>query len=141
MRQERLAAIDREIARQRHQLDTLVHQMASVGSGEVLAALVRRAKDIEPLIARLTKDREELATVPSDGLSAKDAIEIEEFAEQTRAGLAHATPAELRHLYELLQLRGTVYLDPDGVRLGRKYAFRIEWQASIPLLDHSSLFR
>lgn len=141
LRQERLAAIDREIARQRRQLDTQVEQMAAVGSGEVLAAMVRRAKEIEPLIERLLKDRAELAAVPSEGLSAGDALEIEAFAEQMRAGLEHATTADLRRLYELLQVRGSVYLDPEGVRLGRKYIYRIEWQASLPLLDQSSRFK
>ena len=77
----------------------------------------------------------------SEGLSDDEALEIETFAGQIRTGLEFATPAERRRLYELLQIRGKVYEDAQGVRLGRKHSFRIEWQAPIQLCHKSSLFR
>jgi len=141
MRQERLAAAEREIERQRTRLDALAGKMADTGNGEVFAALLRQAREIEALIERLTSELAELAAVQVHGLSVEEATEIEAFAEQMRIGLEHATNADRRRLYELLQVRGKVVLDPDGVRLGRKYTFRIEWQASIPLLDQSSRFK
>jgi hypothetical protein len=115
--------------------------MADAGSGEFLDALTRQAKEIEPLIERLVQERAELAAIRTDGLSDDDALEIEVFAKQIGEGLSYATPADRRLLYELLQLRGKVYFDPDGVRLGRKHSFRIEWQASIELRHNSSRLR
>jgi uncharacterized coiled-coil protein SlyX len=141
LRQERLAALETEIGRQRQRLDNLSAKVADTGDGEAFAALMRQAKDIEPLIDRLKQEKAELAAVRSVGLSDSEALEIETFAEQIREGLAYATPADRRRLYELLQLRGKVYVDPDGVRLGRKHSFRIEWQAAIELPGYSSRFK
>ncbi len=141
MRQERLDAIDREIARQRQRLDTLAGQMPDAGSGEAFAAILRQMKDIEPLIERLNQERVDLSALRSDGLSEADAIEIATFAEQIRMGLEYATMDERRRLYELLQIRGKVFEDPEGVRLGRKHSFRIEWQAPIQLRHNSSRFK
>jgi site-specific DNA recombinase len=141
LRKERLDAQDAQIARQRQRLDNLATKIADAGDGEAFAALMRQSKDIEALLDRFTKEKAELAALHADGLSSDDALEIEAFAEQIREGLAYATPADRRRLYELLQLRGKVYLDPDGVRLGRKHSFRIEWQAPIQLRHNSSRFR
>jgi hypothetical protein len=77
--------------------------------------------------------------VRTDGLSGEEATAIEAFAAEARAGLEHATPADWRRLYETLRIRGAVSLstadDPEAVRLGRRYHFRIERAGAIQLLD------
>ncbi len=68
-------------------------------------------------------------------LSADEASAIESLAAEVRDGLTLATPAERRQLFELLRVQGTVHRDPDGVRLGRKWTFRIDWEGAIQLSD------
>jgi hypothetical protein len=93
------------------------------------------------LLARLDDERAELAAVRSEGLTASEAGAIEAFAAEIREGMALATRPELRQLYELLRVRGKVYFDAGGIRLGRKHSFRVEWTAAIQLLDSASRFR
>jgi hypothetical protein len=66
-------------------------------------------------------------------LSADEQEAVEQFAEKIGAGLEGATTAEQHRIYELLQLRGTVRLDPEhGIKLGRR-RFSIDWQAVLDL--------
>jgi DNA invertase Pin-like site-specific DNA recombinase/DNA transposition AAA+ family ATPase len=134
MRRDRLAVLDDETTRQRKRLDNIACQFAEAGSGEVFAALMRQAQDIEALIDRFNRERADLGAVRADGLSGEEADAIEAFAAEVREGLVHATPADQRRLYQLLRVRGTVYLDPEGVRLGRYHTFRIEWDGAVRLL-------
>jgi hypothetical protein len=58
--------------------------------------------------------------------------------------MEHATPAERRMLYQQLQIRGSVLPadrhDTTAIRLGRHHRFRVDWTASIPLLDSDGSF-
>jgi hypothetical protein len=139
VRRDRLSAVDAELAKQRRRLDNQTDQLADAGSGELRASILRRAKEIEVLIARLAAERADLAAVRGEGLSPDEADAIRTFADRAREGLALATPADRRDLYETLDLRGTVRLatadDADAVRLGRKYRFRIDWTGRIPLVN------
>gem|GEM_PF-822105 len=139
IRQDRMGTLEAEITRQRKRLDTLAGRMADLGDGELFSAALRQAKEAEGLIARLVQERDELAAVPAEGLSATEADAIEAFAEDIRAGILHATPAERRKLYELLQVRGRVYHDDSGRRLGRKHHYRIDWTAAIQLQHNAAL--
>lgn len=134
LRRDRLAVVDAEIARQRKRLAAMVDELIDAGP-EAKEAIRRRMGETEGLIARLDLERGELRAVRSEGLSADEASAIEQFAAEARDGLALATPAERRQLYELLRVRGTAHRDPDGVRLGRKWTFRIDWEAAIQLSD------
>jgi site-specific DNA recombinase len=133
LRQERLAAHDTELAGQRKRLDVLTSGLADAGDGEVYASILRQAKDVEQLIVRTNAERAELAAIRTEGLSATDADALAAFAKDVGAGFDHSTPADRRRLYDLLRVRGTVSADADGIRLGRKHHFRIDWQAAIPL--------
>jgi site-specific DNA recombinase len=140
LRQERLAAHDAELARQRKRLDVLTSGLADAGDGEVYASILRQAKEVEQLIVRTNAERAELAAVRTEGLSATDADALIAFAEDVGAGFDHATPAERKRLYDLLQVRGTVAADPDGIKLGQRHHFRIDWQAAIPLRTSDNHF-
>lgn len=139
LKRERLAALDTEVVRHRKRLDSLASRLVDVGEGEIYAALLRQAKDIETLLGRLTSERDEIAATQTDGLSSQDALTIREFAADIRSGLENATLAERHQIYELLRVRGTVYQDPNGIKIGRKHSFRIEWQAAIPLRNSVSV--
>lgn len=133
VRQERLAAIDTEMTRQRRRLDALADRLIDAGDGEIYHALLRQAKDIEALLGNLSRERADLAAVRSDGLSEDEALSIRAFAEEIAAGLEHATHADRRRLVELLNVRGTLYADPDGVQLTKLSRFRIDWSANVSL--------
>jgi site-specific DNA recombinase len=141
LRLERLVAVETEIDRQRERLEALASRFADAGNSEVFAALIRQAKEIETLIERLAQERTDLAGVQGVGLSEHDATAVEDFAAEIRTGLPHTTPQDRRQLYELLQARGKVYADADGVPIGRKHHYRIDWQAAIQLPGGSSRFR
>jgi site-specific DNA recombinase len=134
VRRDRLAALDTEANRQRQRLQAMVDELIDAGPVSK-EAIRRRMADTETLIARLDAERAELAAIRAEGLSADEATEIERFAAEVRQGLGNATPADRRQLYETLRIRGTAYADPEGIRLGRKYRFRIDWEGAIQLLD------
>ena len=132
-RQERLDAIDTEVTRQRKRLDTLASRMPDAGDGEMYHALMRQARDIESLIEKLARERSDLAAVRTEGLSDAEVATIQQFALEIGRGLAVATAQDRRRIFDLLQIHGTVYDDPDGVKLTRRARFRIDWQAAIEL--------
>ena len=135
LRTARSAAIDSEIGRQRHRLDTLAARFADAGDGEVFNALMRQAKEIEAVLERLQRERIDLMAVRAEGLSEVEVQSIQRFAAEIVTGLERATTSERRRIFEMLQIRGTVHNDPHGVKLTRRTRFRIEWQAAIPLLN------
>jgi len=141
VRQERFAALDTELNRQRKRLDNLSDAIADANDGEARASLLRRAQDVQQLIERLSTERADLDVVRSKGLSPAEAASIRSFAAQIADGLAKATAADRREVCDVLQIRGRVYFDPDGVLIGRKHRFRIEWSESIPLLDSDACFK
>lgn len=52
-----------------------------------------------------------------------------------------ATPAERRRICALLNLHGTVAVDPtQGVRLARFHRFRVRWAAVLPVRDTAREF-
>ena len=85
------------------------------------------------MIGRLLTERAELAALPTPGLSDDEASALERFAEDVRAGVEAATPADRRRIYELLRLRVRAYQDPAGERLARSHRFRLECDAIIGL--------
>jgi hypothetical protein len=139
-RQDRLAAHDAELTRQRKRLDTLTSGLADAGDGEVYASILRQAKEVEHLITTIVTERGDLAAIRPEGLSVTDADALTVFADEIHAGFDQAAPADRRRLYDLLRVRGSVSADPDGIRLGRKHHFRIEWQAAILLLHDDKSF-
>ena len=140
VRRDRLATIEAEIAKQRRTLDALADRLTTGEGGEFFDAILRRAKEVESVIAQLIRERDTSAAVGGAGLSDTEAAAVVRFAETARLGLDAATPAERRTLYELLRLRGRVLHNPDGVRLGRRNRFRIDWEAAIPLLTDAARF-
>ena len=140
VRRDRLATVDEEVAKRRKRLDTLAARMADASDGEIFDALMRQAREQEDAIRRLDGERAELAAVRGEGLSESEADAIAQLAEKWRLGLTNATEADRRRLYEAIQVRGTIYLDPNGVRIGRRHRYRIDWQAAIPLSGSISGF-
>jgi site-specific DNA recombinase len=137
LRRDRLAAIDAELAKHRRRLDGLVDELADLGP-ESREAVRRRMQDAEAVIVRLAAERDDLAAVRSDGLSREEADDVEAFAAELaamHAALTDATPAELRELIDVLDVRGAVYSAPKGIALGRKHRFVIDWTARIRLSD------
>jgi hypothetical protein len=134
MRRDRRAIIDAEIAKHRKMLESLVDQLVKLESAALIEAVDRRAKELEAMIATLARQRDALIAGPGDGLTDAEATAIQEFAATARIGLDEATPAERRELFETLRLRGRVLADPEGLLLGRRNRFKIEWEARVPLL-------
>jgi DNA invertase Pin-like site-specific DNA recombinase len=134
VRRDQRAVIDAEIAMHRKALDSLVDQLVKLESAALIEAVDRRAKELESTITNLTRQRDNLIAGPGDGLTDVEATAIKEFAETARIGLAGATPAERRQLLETLRVRGRVLADPNGLLLGQRNRFKIEWEARIPLL-------
>jgi hypothetical protein len=116
----------------------LMGGLPDAGSGEVFSAILRQAKEVEDMIGRTNAERANLAAIRTEGLSPVEAGNLAAFAEDIRAGFDEATAAERRELYNLLHIRGIVYADPNGVRLGRYHRFRIEWQCAIPLAHNEN---
>jgi hypothetical protein len=142
LRRDRLSAIDAQIARERKRLDAITMRLIDTDFGsEVAASLERTQDDIQQILERLTNERAQLAAVRSEGLTAAEAESIQSYADKIRDGLAGANDADRRRLYEMLSVRGVVHLDPDGVLLGHKHRYRVEWTAAVPLLHTSSRFR
>jgi hypothetical protein len=137
--------VDAQITRERKRLDTVTLRLIAEEPGsEVTASLERTQQDVSRLLDGLTAERAELAATNTDSLSDEGADTIEAFAADVRASMAHATPADRGRIYEMFSVRGTVYLDPsrtNGVRLGRKHHFRIEWTAAVELSHRESRLR
>ena len=110
-----------QIAAHRRRLDGIAGGLvdALAAGGEFAAAIQRQVADTEALIARLTHERDALDRLTTDGLTEDEAARRRRLCRVLRTGLAHAQPADRRALYELLHLRGTLSLDPEGVPLGR----------------------
>ncbi|MBA3414163.1 MAG: hypothetical protein H0U10_02930, partial [Chloroflexia bacterium] len=138
LRRDRRDAIDAEIAKHRRTLDALADKLTDTSGGEFFDAIVRRAKECEAIIAKLNADRAQLAATPSEGMSDAEVDSIIRFAETARRGMEAATPHDRRVLYETVRLRARVSSDHEGVQLGRRNRFRIDWEARIPLLDSAS---
>jgi site-specific DNA recombinase len=139
VRRDQRSIIDTEIATRRRKLDNLTGQLEDV-AGEAADAIRRRMQEHEEAIAQFNRQRGALDGGPSEGLTDAQAVAIRQFAETARLGIAEATPAELRQLFDMLRLRGGVFADPDGVQLGRHHLFRIEWNAVIHLPRTDSRF-
>ena len=139
-RRERIAAFDVKLAQQRSRLDGIAGKLVDLGDGALYEAMLAQAKTIEELIDRFEEQRAELLALPSDGLSADEATAIVAFATEMQTGIAHATDADKRRLYDILRLHGTVHTDPEGIRLGQRHRYRIDWTAAIPLRDSDQDF-
>jgi site-specific DNA recombinase len=134
VRRDQRAVIDAEITKHRKALDALVDQLVKLESTALIDAVDRRAKELEAMIANLTRQRENLMAGPGEGLTDAEATAIQEFAATARIGLSKATSAERRQLFETLHLRGRVLADREGMLLGKRNRFTIEWETKIPLL-------
>ena len=102
------------------------------------AGNAEKAAQIESHIARLQAEHTVLSTAPHIGLSDEQALSLERFAAEVRAGIGKVGPADRREIFELLQLRGVVSVDPKGIRLARANRFRIQWTAIIGLRSRDS---
>src|SRR5215216_7985803 len=69
VRRDQRAVIDAEIAKHRKALDSLVDQLVKLESAALIEAVDRRAKELEATIGNLTRQRDNLITGPSDGLT------------------------------------------------------------------------
>jgi hypothetical protein len=76
--------------------------------------------------------------VPSERLSADQAVELEPFAAEVGAGIENASAAERRWVYVRLRLRGTVRLDPKGVQVGQRHRFDLDFEAVVPITNSAS---
>ena len=100
---------------------------------EVVATLLEKATQVEFQIERLQAEHAALSTAPHIGLSDEQAVPLERYAAEARAGIGNAGPGDSRDIFGLLQLRGTVSLDDTGIRLARANRFRILWTGIIAL--------
>lgn len=137
--QERHAKIEREVTRARRRLDTVIDQLIDSGTSEIAGRLRVKAQEIEAEIERLTASMHAAAPA-SQGTPTITLAEIQErYALETAGELApvfgQACSPEVRRYAQAFGVRGTVALGTpeDGVKLGRRHHFRIDWTAGIPL--------
>lgn len=127
---ERQQKIDRELTRERRRLTNATRLLIDAGTGEAVRELRDQIREIEGTIERLSKAAQEAPPVVAhtDDL---EAIQI--YA--TNLGLAMGNPRTMQRLGLLTRLRGTVALGTpeDGVKLGRRHHFHIDWSAAVPL--------
>lgn len=133
-RQDRLASFDRQIVEKRARLKRLAEAIGDAGDAELRRLLLGQGKETEELLARFQRERDELAAEPLEGLGEDELLSLEQFEAEVAAGAEVATPAHRRRIYELLRLRARLIPDPDGVLLGTRHRFRVEWRGLIPLL-------
>jgi hypothetical protein len=74
--------------------------------------LIERKTRLEETTMELERVRADLLShLQSTGISDEQIAEIEEFCEQVREGLAHATFEDKRHYLDLLDVRGILVLE------------------------------
>jgi site-specific DNA recombinase len=140
-RKSRLDNLDANVARLRVRLDRVLDEQLDAPAGsETARALREKARQIEDAIGRHLTERAELERAPVAGLSDEQVTTVEAFADLVRAGIDRASePTDegalrRRHIFGLLQLRGTVRVDPEhGEPVGQKHRVTVEWQAAIPV--------
>jgi site-specific DNA recombinase len=132
--QARVAILDQEIARQRTRLQKVALQRLDVETGgELDQILLGAAQETERTISSLQLERTRIMANPAPGLSLEQVNALEAFAAQVREGIAAATPSDIRRIYEAIALRGTIRVDPNGIRIGRRLHFTCDWDAYLPL--------
>jgi site-specific DNA recombinase len=136
--QERRRNLDRLIKRERAALKVLVLDRAAARrGGETWRALDEAVQDTERKLGKLADELGKLHPTDLPGLSARQADALTAFAAEVRAGIALATPAQQRHVCQMLRLTGRVTEDREnGVRLGRDHRYTIDWEALISLRDN-----
>jgi site-specific DNA recombinase len=137
---ERLATVDREVARLRNRLQRITSERMDAEPGsEGDRALKALAGDVEGAIGRLLAERAELAAAPAPGLSQEHADALIAFAHEIARGITKmTTPADRRRMFEILRLRVTLRRDDseDGIKLVRKNRFGIELRTAVDLLSN-----
>lgn len=139
VRCDRIEVMEKEMRSCQNRLDRLTLSLADATNDAVADAVMRQMDTLGRQLQQVTRERDQLASFRPSGLSEDDVLAIERFAQEVRAGIEYATPADRRRLYEQLRLRGTIHMDPDGVLLGRKHRFRIEWDGAIQLRHSHSM--
>jgi hypothetical protein len=131
----RLGALDRETATLRGRLSRILDEELDAAAGSETARLLRDKRgQIELSLAQLARERDRLAAEPVDGLSAEQALSLEAFAAEIRAGIEHADEPERHRILQMLHVKAAVKLDEDhGSKLGRDHRYSIAWDAVIPL--------
>ena len=136
---ERIQTLDAKLALLRTRLTRIVAQRLEADpGGEVDRALLAAGREAEAQIGRIEGERQRLAEPVSVGLSEEAAIGIKQFVAEAASGIDGASPAQRRRLFQILDLRASVRVDPAGTfKIGRKYRYAIEWSARIPLINHA----
>jgi hypothetical protein len=137
----RRQTVEQEIARRRAQLkELLIDRTEAPRGSETRRVLDEAVSDMEAQLARLTSELGKLTPVDLPGITAEAATTIERFADEVRAGIGAATPAERREVLRLLQVQGTVRRDDErGVPFGR-YAYVVQLEAILTLSDNAGRF-
>ena len=130
----RATALDRELERARARLQRITRERLDHDPGSELDRALRAlADEVQTTIGRLLAERAELLAEPEPGLTAEDAASLEKFAVDVSEGIDAASTADRRRVFTVLRLRGAVRLGENGIKLGRKHRFEIEWSAVVQL--------
>jgi DNA invertase Pin-like site-specific DNA recombinase len=131
-RQERLDILAKEISTRRKRLDRTTAELLDVDEdSEAYASLKRTQATLSKEIEKYKAEQKALESQRPGGISAAQALTLREAAERVKANIEAATSETMQEIYSLLDLRGTVRLDPEsGLTMG-KYQFTIEWNFSL----------
>lgn len=140
-RADRLASFDRQIGEQNARLRRLAGAIADAGDRELGRLLMQQAKETEALAERLKRERDELGAEPLEGLGEEELLSLERFVTEAADGAETAAGPARREQYEKLRVRARVTVDPEGVPLGQRHRFGVEWDGRIriPGTDTCSL--
>ena len=141
-RAEQLATLEREMAKLRGRLSRILEEQLDAPSGSEIARLYRdKARQIELQLEHLQADHAQRAAEPHVGLSAEQAMSLQQFAAEVRAGIDAAEGTDRQRVFELLRLQGRLRLDDErGIRLAKRNRFSIEWTAIVPLRNKGREF-
>ncbi len=134
-RQQRERALDGRLGELRNRLARILDDQHAVPPASERARIYsEKAQAAECELERLQTERADLSAQPDTGLSDEQATSLVAFAADVRTGIAAATMADKQRICQLLQLEGTVRVDPQrGIRLGQRHAFTVEWAANLPI--------
>ncbi len=135
---ERMATIEREIARRRRAMDKATRELLMDDvSPERERSLRTILANLEAELGDLTRSLDALGSVKTNAISLGQVDALETFVREIAFAWEHATPAERREVFDVLQLRATVTPDPDGDVIGRK-RYRIVWEGLIDMTGDQS---
>lgn len=133
-RERRMAMLDAEITKHEHQAKRAAAEMLKVDEDDPRYAIFAdAAAKAAETIRTFRAERDRYAAMAPIGVTSSDRATLQAFADRYQASIEDAGPAERRRVIEMLRLtaRISVVDGEDGVGLGGRARFRVEWSPTL----------